>query len=163
MLEQGLTDYLNSGDQPDHNQMLAESEVQQAQVVLAAQDLVDKIQNMVEEVSEAQFKELPALVDSIKNNIGTDQSLQFNRDVTQALESLIANLQNTKQQLQTALNLVTGEVDTSNAMPMPGMDQTQMPPDMTAQEPSPDAEPPPTDLGTELQPLGGANLGRERR
>ena len=40
---------------------LNESEVQQAQVVLAAQDMVDKMQGMLEDVSELQFKELPAL------------------------------------------------------------------------------------------------------
>jgi hypothetical protein len=44
---------------------LKESEVQQAQVVLAAQDMVDKMQSMLEDTTEMQFKELPALVDSI--------------------------------------------------------------------------------------------------
>ena len=57
---------------------LNESEIQQAQVVLAAQDMVDKMQSMVEDVSELQFKELPALVDSIKNQVGIDQATQFN-------------------------------------------------------------------------------------
>ena len=51
-------------------QFLKESEVQQAQVVLAAQDMVDKMQSMLEDTTEMQFKELPALVDSIRNQIG---------------------------------------------------------------------------------------------
>ena len=42
---------------------LKESEVQQAQVILAAQDMVDNIQSMLEDTTEMQFKELPALVD----------------------------------------------------------------------------------------------------
>ena len=88
--------------------MLKESEVQQAQVVLAAQDMVDKMQSMLEDASEMQFKELPALVDSIKNQVGIDQAAQFNTDATAALTGLVQNLQGAKQQLDQALGVVTG-------------------------------------------------------
>jgi len=88
---------------------LNESEVQQAQVVLAAQDMVDKMQGMLEDVSELQFKELPALVDSIKNQVGVDQAAQFNADATGALTGLLQNIQGAKQQLDAALNVVTGQ------------------------------------------------------
>ena len=88
--------------------MLKESEVQQAQVVLAAQDMVDKMQGMLEDVSELQFKELPALVDSIKNQVGIDQATQFNADASAALSGLMQNLQGAKQQLDQALGVVTG-------------------------------------------------------
>lgn len=88
---------------------LNESEVQQAQVVLAAQDMVDKMQGMLEDVTELQFKELPALVDSIKNQVGIDQATQFNQDATNALAGLVQNLQGAKQQLDAALNVVTGQ------------------------------------------------------
>lgn len=89
-------------------QRLNESEVQQAQVVLAAQDMVDRMQGMLEDVSELQFKELPALVDSIKNQVGIDQAQQFNTDATAALTGLLQNIQGAKQQLDAALNVVTG-------------------------------------------------------
>jgi hypothetical protein len=88
--------------------MLKESEVQQAQVVLAAQDMVDKMQGMLEDVSELQFKELPALVDSIKNQVGIDQATQFNGDASAALSGLMQNLQGAKQQLDQAFGVVTG-------------------------------------------------------
>jgi hypothetical protein len=97
---------------------LKESEVQQAQVVLAAQDMVDKMQSMLEDTTEMQFKELPALVDSIRNQIGIEQATQFNSDVTGALQGLVQNLQGAKQQLETALGVVTGQpapLDTSMA------------------------------------------------
>jgi len=87
---------------------LNESEIQQAQVVLAAQDMVDKMQSMLEDVSELQFKELPALVDSIKNQVGIDQATQFNADATAALTGLLQNIQGSKQQLDAALGVVTG-------------------------------------------------------
>ena len=101
--------------------MLKESEVQQAQVVLAAQDMVDKMQSMLEDCSEMQFKELPALVDSIKNQVGIDQAAQFNTDATAALTGLMQNLQGAKQQLDQALGVVTGQAPAPGAG-LPGMD-----------------------------------------
>ena len=94
---------------------LNESEVQQAQVVLAAQDMVDKMQGMLEDVSELQFKELPALVDSIKNQVGVDQAAQFNSDATTALTGLLQNIQGAKQQLDAALGVVTGQAPSGAA------------------------------------------------
>ena len=109
--------------------MLKESEVQQAQVVLAAQDMVDKMQSMLEDASEMQFKELPALVDSIKNQVGIDQASQFNADATAALTGLVQNLQGAKQQLDQALGVVTGQTPPPDAgmaamggVPAPGAD-----------------------------------------
>lgn len=89
--------------------LLRESEIQQAQVVLAAQDMVDRMQKMIEEVTALQFKDLPALVDQIKNEVGVDQSMQFNQDATAALGGLVQNLQGSKQQLEQALGVVTGQ------------------------------------------------------
>lgn len=88
---------------------LRESEIQQAQVVLAAQDMVDRVQKMLEDTTEMQFKELPALVDSIKNEVGTNQAAQFNADAAAALSGLVQNLQASKGQLETALGVVTGQ------------------------------------------------------
>lgn len=85
------------------------SEVQQAQVVLASQDMVDQVQKMSEQVSAMQFKDLPALVDQIKNEVGVDQATQFNGDASAALSGLLQNLQGAKQQLESALGVVTGQ------------------------------------------------------
>jgi DNA repair exonuclease SbcCD ATPase subunit len=88
---------------------LKESEVQQAQVVLASQDMVDQVQKMSEQVSAMQFKDLPALVDQIKNEVGVDQASQFNGDANAALAGLLQNLQGAKQALEAALGVVTGQ------------------------------------------------------
>ena len=95
---------------------IAESEVQQAQVVLAAQDMVDSMQGMLEDTTEMQFKELPALVDSIRNQIGMEQANQFNTDATAALTGLVQNLQGAKQQLEQALAVVTGQAQATPAL-----------------------------------------------
>jgi hypothetical protein len=98
-------------------QRLKESEIQQAQVVLASQDMVDQVQKMSEQVSAMQFKDLPALVDQIRNEVGADQATQFNGDASAALSGLLQNLQASKQQLEAALGVVTGQ-----APQVPGQD-----------------------------------------
>jgi hypothetical protein len=134
--------------------MLKESEVQQAQVVLAAQDMVDKMQSMLEDTTEMQFKELPALVDSIRNQIGMEQATQFNTDVTGALQGLVQNLQGAKQQLETALGVVTGQpaaLDTSMAASgMPGA----VPPPVPGAELG-------ADIGADVGAEVGADLGAD--
>jgi hypothetical protein len=111
---------------------LKESEVQQAQVVLASQDMVDQVQKMIEQVTSMQFKDLPALVDQIKNEVGVDQAQQFNADATAALAGLTQNLQGSKGQLETALGVVTGQAP---AVPGADMAPAELPaPDLGAEE-----------------------------
>lgn len=100
------------------------SEVQQAQVVLASKDMVDQVQKMLEQVTAIQFKDLPALVDQINNEVGQAQGTQFNNDATAALSGLVQNLQGAKQQLDAALKVITGEgsADMGMAMPVAGAD-----------------------------------------
>ena len=140
---------------------LSEGEVQQAQVVLAAQDMVDKMQSMIEDSTEMQFKELPALVDSIKNQIGQEQAAQFNNDAQAALSGLVQNLQGSKQQLEQALGVVTGQ----GPVAMPGADTGMTPPggDMGLAGPPPGEEE--IEISAEEPAIGGpaAALGRERR
>jgi len=140
---------------------LNESEVQQAQVVLAAQDMVDKMQGMLEDVTELQFKELPALVDSIKNQVGIDQATQFNTEATTALAGLVQNLQGAKAALDLSLGVVTGQAPPPDA----GMASAPAP---GAVDPQAGMAPPAPEMGGEMpaEPeaaAGGPALGRARR
>ncbi len=141
---------------------VTESEVQQAQVVLASQDMVDQVQKMSEQVSAMQFKDLPALVDSIKNEVGVDQAMQFNTDATAALAGLLQNLQGAKTQLESALGVVTGQAPT-----VPGADMDAgLAGEMPAELPAPgEEEIDVTDVDIdepESEPVA-ASLGRGRR
>lgn len=142
------------------------SEVQQAQVVLAAQDMVDKMQKMLEEITAMQFKDLPALVDSIKNEVGVQQANQFNADATAALSGLVQNLQAGKQQMDAALGVVTGQ-EPADMGAAPAADMSAAA-DLGAADADLDA------AGAELDAAaaaaepgdaeaGAADLGRERR
>ena len=144
---------------------LAESEVQQAQVILASQDMVDQVQKMVEQVTSLQFKDLPALVDQIRNQIGYEQATKFNADATAALGGMVQNLQGSKTQLEAAMGTVTGQ-----APVVPG----EVAPDVGAELPDPAADAVPGETGDDLDALAAdveddieepvaAGLGRERR
>lgn len=145
---------------------IRESEVQQAQVVLAAQDMVDNIQGMIEDATEMQFKELPALVDSIRNQIGMEQAVQFQQDATVALTGLVQSLQGTKTSLEQGLGVVTGQGQVAPGLDAamgaaapagaeapvaaaPGEEEVDLSLDANLDEP-------------EAEPAGGG-LGRERR
>ena len=139
---------------------LRESEIQQAQVILAAQDMVDQVQKMSEQVSAMQFKDLPALVDQIKNEVGVDQATQFNGDASASLSGLLQNLQGARQQLEAVLGVVTGQ-----APQVPGaepVDDVNI--DIDAVEPVPgaDLEEPDLDVDANMS-APAASLGRGRR
>jgi len=158
-----LQDLQKQLTQPMAESRLNESEVQQAQVVLASQDMVDQVQKMIEQVTSMQFKDLPALVDQVKNQMGPDQAVSFNQEVTGALTNLTQNLQGSKTQLEGALGVVTGQAPT-----VPGQDMATAPaPEMGAEElpPEPEGEEE-VEVDAEVEePAGGSvnDLGRKRR
>ena len=144
---------------------LRESEIQQAQVVLAAQDMVDQVQKMLEQISAMQFKDLPALTDSIKNDMGVDQATAYQSAAAAALTQLLQSVQTGKTALEGAQGTLTGQ-----APVVPGEEPADMGADLNAEpadmgaELDVDAEVAPAGDEEEPTPLGAPEaLGRERR
>jgi hypothetical protein len=145
---------------------LAESEVQQAQVILASQDMVDQVQRMIEQVTSIQFKDLPALVDQIRNEIGYDQATKFNADATAALGGMVQNLQQSKIQLETAMGTVTGQAPIVPGEPAPDVGAEMPAMDAGAEmpaEPGADLDALAADAEADLEEPVKTGLGRERR
>ena len=96
---------------PMYNQRLVfeNEEVEKSQVILAAQEMVDSIQKMIEEVSDMLVKELPAVVDGVNSEVGTSEGEQFSSQVTEALTSLQAALGQSQGTLKSALGVITGQ------------------------------------------------------
>jgi len=109
-MEQALADHFSYLQSLPRTRIVVENEeVEKSQVVLAAQDMVDQVQKMVEEVSDMLVKELPALCAGVQSEIGVNESETFNQQVTEALTSLQASLTQSKGTLQSALNGITGQ------------------------------------------------------
>ena len=109
-MEQALADHFSYLQSLPKTRIVVENEeVEKSQVVLAAQDMVDQIQKMVEEVSDMLVKELPALTSGVQSEIGVNESETFNQQVTEALTSVQAALTQSKGTMQSALNGITGQ------------------------------------------------------
>ena len=137
---------------------LTESEVEQAQVVLAAQDMVDKIQGMLEDVTDMQYKDLPGLVETMRNEVGVNEAQSFLDAQTAALSQLVTALEQAKQESTNAMAPLTGESavapeDFGDNDLDAGVDN-DTPPTLDTEE-----EPEITEPEADLEP----DLGRERR
>ncbi len=149
--------------------VLENEEVEKSQVILAAQDMVDSIQKMYEDVNDMLVKELPALVDSIQSEIGVNESEQFNTQASEALTTLNSTLQQSKTSLQSALGGLTGQggasfgadmgADLGAGMgaPVPGEEEVDVDTDVSAEIPAPAAP----EEEPEVAP--GAGVGRAKR
>lgn len=89
--------------------VLENEEVEKSQVVLAANEMIDEMQKMIESVSDMLVKELPAVVQGVSSEFGTSESDQFESQVTEALTQLQQSLTQAKTGLKSALGVITGE------------------------------------------------------
>ncbi len=138
-MEQALSShYAELKSMPQYNQRIVveNEEVEKSQVILAAQEMVDSLQKMVEQISDMLVKELPAVVDGVNSEVGTSEGEQFNQQASEALSSLQAALTQSKGTLQSAMNTITGQGDMSMGDEMGmGMDDGS---DVSVEEPTGD-------------------------
>lgn len=88
---------------------LNEAEIDSAQVVLAAQDIADQIQTMIEKFADIQYKELPALKDGIRKEMGVETAESFDSSVQSSIQSLTGALETAKNDISNAVAGLTGE------------------------------------------------------
>lgn len=146
---------------------LTEGEVSNAEVLLAAKDMVDSIQDIIEKVGKMQNEQLPQLLDSIRDQLGSEQSDAFKNAVGTTLETLMPQLQGAREGIDNGVRVLSGEaVDQPmsmggdpNAIPISGTADAD-----TLQNMS-DLDMDDTDgFGATDAAVGGAEeLGRERR
>ena len=88
---------------------IMESEINQAQTTIAAQDIADQMQSMIEKFADIKYKELPALHDSIRNAQGVDAAESFNAQLVTSLDEVTASLESAKGDVNNAVAELTGE------------------------------------------------------
>ena len=157
-VKEGLSTWLEQ-----HRQQLVEGEVGNAEVLLAAKNMVDSIQDAIEKVGKMQNEQLPELLDSIRDQVGSEQAEGFKNAVGTTLETLMQNLQTAREGVDGGVRILTGE-QVDNPMAMPGDDlsggDAGLPP-----APGSDLDQDETDgFGATDAATGGAEeLGRELR
>jgi hypothetical protein len=127
---------------------LSEGEEDKAKVIMATKDMVEQITGWLEDTAQLKAEQLLELMDSIRENFGSDVAAQYEQSVKPALESVYAALESSRQGLSAGLALVSGgEAPTMGAptpgAPAPGADPAMGAPEAGAEEAAPDmaAEP----------------------
>jgi len=108
---------------------LMEDELASAEVLLASQELVDKLQKMVEDVAEMQVQELMPIVDAMKSELGFDVAEAYNTAADAALGTLLDQMKTAKQQLEDATLTAQGKAPSTPA-PTPMAAEPEMDMDM---------------------------------
>tara|TARA_B110000240_G_scaffold59006_1_gene67162 strand:+ start:1178 stop:2113 length:936 start_codon:yes stop_codon:yes gene_type:complete len=82
---------------------------EEATLVMAAKDMVDRITGWMEDTAEMQTESMLELGDKIRDEHGVDQSENFINTVKPALGSLFSSLEVTRDALTSGVAILTGE------------------------------------------------------
>ena len=166
LVKEGLDKWLSS------EQGLFESEMGKSEAVLAAKDITDSIQDMLEKVSKIQNEQLPALVDTIRDQISSEQAETFKNAIRPVLASLYDAMTTGRDQADTASRALAGEQVGAGDMSMgsdefgdePGADLGAAPGEESDFDQDLGAPPEGDEFAaTDAAAGGSADLGRGRR
>jgi hypothetical protein len=101
---------------------MMEADLDQAEVLLAAQELVDEMQGMVEDVAEMQVQKLMPIVDAMKEQVGFEIAEQYNNAADSALGTLLDAMKTAKNAVEDATLAARGEKVAAPAPTDMGMD-----------------------------------------
>lgn len=153
MVRESLNKWLNE------NQQLMEGELGKSEAILAAKDMVDSLQDMVEKISKMQAEQLPALIDTIRDQIGLEDADQFKNAMTQLLADLASTLGQARETADVSSRQLAGESVASapTEMPLPSAPTGMEPSDMDMETPDDDF------AATDAAAGGPETVGREKR
>ena len=145
--------------------ILREGEEDKAALIMASKDMVDKITSWMEDIARMQTEAMFDLIDSIRDELGTETAVNYENILKPALSDVYQSLDGTRHEMTRALQLITGEEEDilgkdSNIMDLPGADNDSpdMPPDLDSEMPPED------DFGASSPAVGGEEeSGRLRR
>ena len=115
----------------EEKKKVKEGAEEEAQLVMAAKDMVDKVTGWMEDTASMQSETILELGDAIRDEEGSEKSESFINAVKPALESLYTSLEATREALTGGVAVLTGE----NAPDTMGADAEE-----PAMEPTTDAD-----------------------
>ena len=96
--------------------VITEGEVENAELVLAAKDMVDRIQGMLEDVGKMINEDLPPLTDAIRDEMDSATADSFNSSMSTALQGLLDNLGTARTGVDEASRILVGEAPSAEPM-----------------------------------------------
>jgi len=89
--------------------LVQESEMAKSEAILAAKSIVDDVQDMLEKISKMQNEQLPALLDTIRDQISMEKAEAFKGAISPLLQQLSQTLQQGRETADTAARQLAGE------------------------------------------------------
>lgn len=86
-----------------------EENVEEAKVVIAAEEMANRLQKIIEQLAEMQVQDLIPLIDAMKADMGVEQASQFNDTVDAAFSELLDATKATKDKLANAILVASGQ------------------------------------------------------
>ena len=145
---------------------LLETEVNQAEVMMAAKGFAQELQEMVEKIGRLQNEDLPPVTDQMRQTYGTDSASAFQTQIYAALQGVMDALYTAKSQVDAAVDSMasTGQVGAQIGMDVDMSDELPPEDDFGLDDLGAGAEASLDDLGIEDDEFGGAEeedpLGR---
>jgi hypothetical protein len=99
---------------------LTEGEEEKAELIMASKDMVDRITGWLEDVASMKSEAMLDLLDSIRDEMGSDISGQFEQNVRPALDAIYTALETNRQSLAQAVSILTGQEGPGGAVPPAG-------------------------------------------
>ena len=136
----------------------------EAELVMAAKGMVDKVTSWMEDTAEMQTESMLELADAIRDEMGSAQSEQFVASVKPALEALYSSMEETRNTLTQGVGMLTGEAEPVDTM---GAEEPEMEPTVDGEEDMDadmDMEEPADDFDASAPAAGGEEeAGRAKR
>lgn len=89
--------------------VLKEGEEEKAELIMSARDMVDRVTGWMEDTANMQAESMLELIDSIRDEHGSDVAQEFESVVKPALATIYTALERARQNLTQGVQLLTGE------------------------------------------------------
>ena len=103
---------------------LLEGAEDQAELVMASKDMVDRLTGWMEDTAEMQSESMLELADAIRDEMGSEKSEAFTAAVKPSLEALYTAMEQTRIALTGGVGMLTGEGDAPMMGDEPAMEPT---------------------------------------
>lgn len=108
MIAESMELWTKTQVQTELTEGLDDESVDEAKVILAAQEISDKIQGMIEDAAKMQVQDLIPIVDAMKSDIGTEEAASFSDAADEALGNLTSSLKAAKDEYDNAVAIAQG-------------------------------------------------------
>lgn len=95
---------------------VSEGAEDEAEIVMAAKDMVDRVTGWMEDTAEMQSESMLELADAIRDEMGNEKAEQFTSSIKSTLEQLYSTMETTRETLTQGVGMLTGEGEMQEPM-----------------------------------------------